>query len=904
MENFRITFENPKLLLLLIPAVILTLLPYFLMPKKYRKTRNRITSIVLHMVVMVLAILVLAQVRFQYEKPDEKCEMILLVDLSYSNEKALQDKNKFVESVIDGCSRENIKLGVVTFGADTVEAVAITDKFDRIYQTYLNAELPDDSATNVAKALEFAAEKFKTPQTAKIVLLTDGIETDNKAALVIKEIVSQGVRLDVVQFPNQRGEEVQLIDSTLPEYNVAVGDTFKLSVKAQSSFYGPVRIVLYDNGTPVATKDAVLESEFTDVEFEHKYDLPGMHELAFAVESERDTVSKNNRYTTYMYLEIFDKILLIEREGGESDELRKILENSDYNVTVLRAQDEASFPKSLNDLREYDQVILCNIANADLPDGFDRILYSYVRDIGGGLFTVGGTRVEDGQEVPNAYNKKDMIGTLYQDMLPVQAIDYTPPVGVIIIVDRSGSMSTTDSVTGKNKLELAKDGARSLAEFALTERDWCGVMSLETTYSEELQLTPRPNIAAIRAAIDSIEMGGGTNYAPALDYAGRALMALSAVERRHIIIVSDGQPGDKYEDYAAVIDRLYKDCGITVSIVSIGDAGTKTQELQDAAALGNGRFHVITDFSTAPTVIREDINVPEIKQYTPEPFIPQIHDRTAAVNGLVQEEMPELGGFFGTKLKNGADMPLSATYAPAYAQWKFGKGSVGSFMSDLNGTWSASFLASNTGVRFINNVVQGLFPTVNIRTSDLDIQFKYDNYTTTAGIFTKLATNERGEVIERIELLVKGPTPADGSAPKEQRLVPSGDSLTRIPFETREPGVYTVTAYKYDANGQIISEWTEYCAFSYSKEYDCFVDQNVATETLAALAQDGKGHVVSSSNPAALFENFVQALHFIRDPRIVLVILAIALFLADVAVRKFKFKWLHEIIRDRKNKAK
>ena len=38
------------------------------------------------------------------------------------------------------------------------------------------------------------------------------------------------------------------------------------------------------------------------------------------------------------------------------------------------------------------------------------------------------------------------------------------------------------------------------------------------------------------------------------------------------------------------------------------------------------------------------------------------------------------------------------------------------------------------------------------------------------------------------------------------------------------------------------------------------------------------------------------------DPRLAFIIAAIVLFLLDIAVRKFKFKWLHEIIRERKNK--
>ena len=56
MSNFRIEFSNPWLLLLLIPAVALALIPYFRIAKRYRRTRNRVISIVLHCLVMLLCI--------------------------------------------------------------------------------------------------------------------------------------------------------------------------------------------------------------------------------------------------------------------------------------------------------------------------------------------------------------------------------------------------------------------------------------------------------------------------------------------------------------------------------------------------------------------------------------------------------------------------------------------------------------------------------------------------------------------------------------------------------------------------------------------------------------------------------------------------------------------------------
>jgi hypothetical protein len=89
---------------------------------------------------------------------------------------------------------------------------------------------------------------------------------------------------------------------------------------------------------------------------------------------------------------------------------------------------------------------------------------------------------------------------------------------------------------------------------------------------------------------------------------------------------------------------------------------------------------------------------------------------------------------------------------------------------------------------------------------------------------------------------------------------------------------------------------------SYSKEYDAFRDTAPAEELMTQLAEDTDGVVVD--NPADVFENAVEYLHIIIDPRILFAIIIIVCFLIDIAVRKFKWKWPHEIIREKKMKAK
>ena len=155
MTNFKLIFEQPWFLLLMIPALAMTLIPYFRLKKRYRKTRNRISSMVLHMVVTTLCVLIFAGMKISYDLPNTKNEVILLVDTSYSGKENEVARNGFVESVINSTD-SRFQLGIVTFGYDQVYAVELTDQMDGVYAQYLQASHPNPNleASDIASALE------------------------------------------------------------------------------------------------------------------------------------------------------------------------------------------------------------------------------------------------------------------------------------------------------------------------------------------------------------------------------------------------------------------------------------------------------------------------------------------------------------------------------------------------------------------------------------------------------------------------------------------------------------------------------------------------------------------------------------------------------------------------------
>ncbi|MBQ5929745.1 MAG: hypothetical protein IIX02_03035, partial [Clostridia bacterium] len=140
---------------------------------------------------------------------------------------------------------------------------------------------------------------------------------------------------------------------------------------------------------------------------------------------------------------------------------------------------------------------------------------------------------------------------------------------------------------------------------------------------------------------------------------------------------------------------------------------------------------------------------------------------------------------------------------------------------------------------------------------------------------------------------------------------------TRCDFVVKKSGTYKVVMQVVDAdgnpivdsNGQVLSSSivSFYKSFAYSEEYiPADQDANAAaTQVVETIAQRDQGSVVEDmEDPVEVFAGFVTHLGRKFDPRWLFMILAIVFFLTDVAVRKFKFKWPHEIIREHKEKKK
>lgn len=951
MVHFRIHFSYPLLLLVFLLGLAITALLYFRLSKKYRKNRNRVTSTVLHLIVFALAVLTMAGTMFTYEVPNKENQIILLVDVSDTEEQSREARDAFVKTILDMGQYDGFSIGIVTFGYNQVYAVEMTDKISvsDMMNRYQSAEQPDTSATDIAAALTYTADLFTNPEAGRIVLVTDGKETDEKASSVIRSVSARGIGVDVANIPSAyEGSDMQLVGAVLPDYHVSPGAGCVVAATLYAQTAGDVRVEFFDNGNLVSTQDLKAAVGTQNVTFNHTFTGAGLHTLSFRLSTgTNDVLKENNTYYTYMNLENFDNVLILEHKNGESDRLKALLTEGEnaYKVTVKNIRTDRTVPTTTEEMRQYDQVILNNIARADMPEGFEELLQEYVSVYGGGLFTVGGADEQPGvtgddRFIAHAYNREDMWGSIYQELLPVQAIKYTPPIGLMVIVDRSGSMSEVDGSTGSTYYELALSGARGCLE-ALTERDYFGLMTLDSDYETLLPLTPRSQDNKIKKAIfDAQELGptGGTVFPDAIERASRALLSLN-VARRHVIIVTDGQVPEKQEkEYLDYIQKYHKNNGITYSVVGIGvaEGSAAATQMKTACDAGGGRLYALMNGTSVTESMREDLRVPDIKEVNYDTYYPTVRNTLSTLlNGIklsttedghqTPKMTASLDGFFGVKVKDGAELVLMGDYdVPVYAQWKYGKGTVGSFMCDLNGTWSSDFLTETTenngsGRQFIRNVVSALMPMESVRENQITVNIETDNYTNLLSVFSQLGDGER------IVGYLKNMADASGTplSLNEVTAVPEGERLeslacyvtsalsaankySRAGFVIKQAGVYELSLQKVDEAGNVLAEYTTYRSFSYSEEYDQTTIPTNAdlAVSLAALAKNGGGSlIVKNEDPIEVFANFVTSVQKSFDPRYLFMILALILFLADVAVRKFKFKWPHELIRAHREKV-
>ncbi len=520
---------------------------------------------------------------------------------------------------------------------------------------------------NLATAVASARAMIPADRVPRMLIMTDGNRLGEDSLAVAE---GAGCAIDVVPLgPPEHEVYVAAVETS---GTIRQGESFFADVVVQSLHNDMGRLILGIDEIQPLEREVTLEPGQNRFRFRGLAGPGPTVRLSAHIVGCRDTLPENNTAASIVYVLPRPRVLLVDSQPRLAEALREALEASEaFEVTLGRPE---SIPKRLDQLLEYDLVIVSNVPAAGLSKDQLTALHRYVHDNGGGLIVVGGNR---------AFTAGDYGGTPIETMLPVEAYvkpdKPKPTLAMLLVLDRSGSMQGAP-------IELARQAARQ-AVGKLGPLDQVGIIAFEDRVHWIVPLQPFTDPEQVIDRIGAITAGGGTNIAPAFDQAHLALRGAVA-DRKHIILLSDGisHPAD----FHTIARRIAED-GITVSTVGVGDEASE-QFLSDIADLASGQAYFCAKPADMPSIFEADVIAAGKHGITEEPFQPAVVSPARMLAGFDPAAAPPLLGYVDTRTKPGSQLVLTSPAGdPLLAWWRYGRGVSMAFTSDVHNRWAAAW---------------------------------------------------------------------------------------------------------------------------------------------------------------------------------------------------------------------
>jgi uncharacterized membrane protein len=586
----------------------------------------------------------------------------------------------------------------------------------------------------------------------------------------------------------------------------------------------------------------------------------GFRRLEVRLEAQGDTVGQNNRAAAFTEVQGPPRILLIASEAERASNLQSALSAAGVRVD-LRVPDQA--PADLAQLGDYAGVVLVDTPARDLPRALIEVLPVYVQQLGRGFAMIGGT---------DSFGAGGYRRTTIEDMLPVRLdpLDTAqqPDVGLVMVIDRSGSMQEPSGRTGRSKLDLAKEAVYQ-ASLGLGLRDQIGLVVFDSSASWVLQLQQLPPAIDIERALSSFGTGGGTDIRPGVELAAQSLTAANA-KVKHVILLTDGIADSNYGD---LIEQM-RAAGVTISTVAIGDDANPI--LERIAGQGGGRFYRVRLVEEVPQIFLQETVIVAGRDIVEGQFTPQIALPAAVVRGL--SGLPPLQGYNGTEIKETARTILvSPDGKPVLAQWQYGLGRAVAWTSDFKGQWARDWVGWDQFPRFVGGLADLLLPPQS--SDQLTLQ------ATNTGVQSALelsAQDQQGRPLNDLTLEGRLVSPESEGVPLQFAQV--GPGRYRAIAQTAAPGVY-LAQVSAAAGGQPLGLATTGLVVSYSPEYSVRPED---PQLLGALAELTGGR---NAPPAeAAFDPTAQAVGTVSEIGLPLLWLALLLLPLDIGLRRLHLR--------------
>lgn len=838
-------FARP-LLLLLLPAYIALI--YLIDRRGGRRSRRIKHRVARVMRCLLTCLCVLALAAPSVVLPGGQQAVWILADASASARGMQDQMTQSVRTALEN-KDASVNAGVIAFGGNAMVEKPLAQ--DGTYNGVTTAV--DAQASDLSSALTLASALLPEDAQGRIVVLSDGATEDVRAAA--QQLAARGVTVDFQSFSGDALPDAQISQLNVPS-RVYQGQSFTVTVQVTANHDTAGTLVLYQNRTPVSSREVTLRRGDNTFTFRDTAADTGVVTYEARLISEGDSCAQNDSMGGYVYVQGAPKLLLVEGRQGEGSEMAAMLSAAAMQYeTVLPAQ----LPYDAEQLRQYDGVVLVNV-DYDAADKEQwAALDSAVRVLGRGLTVIGGD---------SSYALGGYRGSRLEDMLPV-TIDVRnkldlPSLALMLVIDKSGSM--TDGMFGTTRLELAKEAAMRAAE-VLTPNDQVGVIAFDDAAKWVVNLQKVEDVEAIQNQIGTIRPGGGTAFFTALYEATYALMNAQA-QQKHIIFLTDGEAGDT--GYLQLCDIMQQN-DITLTTVAVG-SGADQATLRTLAQQGGGRAYAANEFDNLPKIFNKETYLVSGSYVQNRTFTPVITEQSALTDF---EGFPQLSGYLAATEKSLATVSLmSDREDPILAWWQYGAGRVVAFMADSRGAWTSEFLQWDQAAAFYGGMAAFTLPGEERE--------------------GQLTTERQGDALR---IVYTAPEDAQtGLSTSVTALLPDG-TQTQLALQESAPGVYEgeiaaaqLGAYalrveQRDASGELQRVMEGGAVNGYSGEYD-LRNQN-AESTLPYLSALTGGREITDS--AEMLKSTRAVVRARRDLTQPLLWALMVLLLCDIALRRLSW---------------
>lgn len=870
----NINFDNPWLLLLGIPLLLLVTIPFVIAVRRENRNMHNVFALCIHLLIAVALTLALAGMN--YDATITRTQVYVLADVSYSSNNNLDVLDGYVKAVENDLPK-NASMAVIAFGRN----YQLLSDLGEPVVSVRNADEVDAGATDIAAAMRYAGNLFEDDVIKRIVVITDGKQTagNDRLTSVVTRLKEEDVYIDVIYLDNNLADDVREIQLTDVSYTTSAfmgrEEKAQLQVHCNNDGQTHVYVDVETDGKTVSYAHILYKGEnLLSVPLDTT--AAGTHEYTVTLRPEQaqdDTSPYNN--TCLLTQNVSETVNILFVGGSSADCTAGRAIYGTENIKYI--SDASSVPCTVEELCKYDQIVLCNFDVRTMTDSVQFVsnLETVVSQFGKTLTTYGNTFVQDTETVAD-----EALESL-SGMLPVTVGNAQKDSRLLVIL-----LDISTSTNFSSRLAIIREATEKLLD-TMDESDKIMVLGFSGDNMYLQSLTEVRNRDKILRAISSYTCRNGTYLKGGMEVACTELLNQN-YHRRELVIISDGLFNASEEaDCLALAEKMSAN-NIVVSALGVYPTADETSLLEklvkNSKADGKGYYQAIQSQNDIDYVIGDIVEQMQEVRVEGDSYKLTLQRPMDTVLGGV-DTLPDINGFWYSAAKPGVEAVITAQYwrdktysleVPVYASWQYGNGRVSAFLSDISGDWTAAWQADDDAASeavFLQNIRTAMIPDSGVESPFL-ITPTVDGSTTTVSVVTSAFRSEAN-----LTMTLYAP---DGSARTQTMYFDTDRYLCS--FDTDQVGRYRLL-FVYDYGAAHYEVEADF-AISYHPEYDAFATYNVASlyrliSENGEVSLDGK---LRMDNSESTVRNYTFS--FV----VPLMAACAVLFVLDVIIRMLRWK--------------